>query len=139
MVRLADQGTRAMKTHGLLFWLVAAIAALTVVSGIVQILWPAVILHYISGAQIPASLHFFGLVGMFMALFGGALLHALFAAGDNKVVVIWAGLQKFGAVAGVGIGVLHGIFSPLALLVASFDFLSALVIFAYLFKPGWRP
>ena len=128
-----------MKAHGLLFWLVAAIAALTVVSGIVQIIWPAVILSFISGPQTAASLHFFGLVGMFMALFGGALLNALFAQGDNKVVVIWAGLQKFGAVAGVGIGVWHGVFSALALLVAGFDFLSALVIFLYLFNPGWRP
>lgn len=115
-----------------LFWLVAAIAAITLLTGSVQILFPAPILTVLSAERSPASLHFFGLVGMFMALFGGALLHALFARQPNPVVVLWAGLQKFGAVAGVGIGVLHGIFAPLALLVTVFDFISGLLIFAYL-------
>lgn len=48
------------------------------------------------------------------------------------MVILWAGLQKFGAVAGVGIGVLHGIFAPLALLVSVFDFVSGVLILAYL-------
>lgn len=115
-----------------LFWLVAAIAAITLVTGCLQVLFPAPILAVLSAERSAAALHFFGLVGMFMALFGGALLHALFARQPNPVVVLWAGLQKFGAVAGVGIGVLHGIFAPLALLVTVFDFVSGLLIFAYL-------
>jgi hypothetical protein len=120
----------------LLFWLVAALGALTVVSGIVQILRPGMILGVLNSGQTPASLHFFGLVGMFMALFGGALLHGLLDPARNKVLIFWAGLQKFGAVAGVGIGVAHGIFSTLALLVAGFDFASAIVIMAYLLSLG---
>jgi hypothetical protein len=119
-------------SRGVLFWLVAAIAAITLLTGCVQILWPAPILAMLSAEQSPAALHFFGLVGMFMALFGGALLHGLFAHRPNPVVVLWAGLQKFGAVAGVGIGVLHGIFAPLALLVTLFDFVSGVLILAYL-------
>lgn len=115
-----------------LFCLVAAIAAITLLTGCMQILFPARILAVLSAERSPASLHFFGLVGMFMALFGGALLHALFAHQPNPVVVLWAGLQKFGAVAGVGIGVLHGIFAPLALLVTVFDFASGVLILAYL-------
>lgn len=118
--------------RGVLFWLVAAIAAITLLTGCVQILFPAPILAILSAGQSPAALHFFGLVGMFMALFGGALLHGLFANRPNPVVVLWAGLQKFGAVAGVGIGVLHGIFAPLALLVTVFDFVSGVLILAYL-------
>lgn len=115
-----------------LFWLVAAIAAITLLTGCMQILWPAPILAMLSAGQSPAALHFFGLVGMFMALFGGALLHALFGRRSGPVVVLWAGLQKFGAVAGVGIGVLHGIFAPLALAVTVFDFVSGVLILAYL-------
>ncbi len=118
--------------RGLLFWLVAAIAAITLLTGCVQILWPAPILAMLSAEQSPTALHFFGVVGMFMALFGGALLQALFAHRPNPVVILWAGLQKFGAVAGVGIGVLHGIFAPLALLVSVFDFVSGVLILAYL-------
>lgn len=114
-----------------LFWLVAAIATITLLTGCVQILWPAPILAMLSAGQSPAALHFFGLVGMFMALFGGALLHALFGRRSSPVVVLWAGLQKFGAVAGVGIGVLHGIFAPLALVVTVFDFVSGVLILAY--------
>jgi hypothetical protein len=118
--------------RGVLFWLVMAIAAITLFTGSVQILFPAPILAVLSAEQSPAALHFFGLVGMFMALFGGALLHGLFAQQANRVVILWAGLQKFGAVAGVGIGVLHGIFAPLALLVTVFDFISGVLILTYL-------
>jgi hypothetical protein len=133
LVRLA--GAPPMRNRHLLFWLVTAIAALTVVSGIMQILWPAVILRSISGTQISASLYFFGLVGMFMALFGGALLYGMLNPARNKVLIFWAGLQKFGAVAGAGIGVAQGIFSALVLLVAGFDFVSA-IIMAYLLSLG---
>ncbi len=118
--------------RGVLFWVVVAIAAITVCTGCVQILVPAPILSVLSAGRSPTALHLFGLVGMFMALFGGALLHGLFAHRPNPVVILWAGLQKFGAVAGVGIGVLHGIFAPLALLVTLFDFVSGVLILAYL-------
>jgi hypothetical protein len=114
--------------RGWLFWLVLAIAAITLLTGMAQILWPAPILGLLATPRSPVALHFFGLVGMFMALFGGALLHAMLAARPNPIVVLWAGLQKFGAVAGVGIGVAHGIFAPLALAVTLFDFASGVLI-----------
>jgi hypothetical protein len=60
------------------------------------------------------------------------LLHGLFARRPNPVVVVGVGLQKFGAVAGMGIGVLHGIFAPLALLVTVFDFVSGVLTLTYL-------
>ena len=117
--------------RGWLYWLLLAIAAITLLSGCVQILWPAPILDMLAAPQSPVALHFFGLVGMFMALFGGALLHAMLAAQPSPVTVLWAGLQKFAAVAGVGIGVAHGIFAPMALAVTVFDFVSGVLIFAY--------
>jgi hypothetical protein len=123
---------------GVLYWLVAAVAALTVLSGAVLILWPGGVLGILGSEQSATTLHLFGLVGMFMALFGGALLHALFGARNAPIVVLWSGLQKVGAVTAMTIGVVHGIFSPLGLAVAAFDLVSALLIFAYLFRMSRR-
>lgn len=120
-----------MRSRTGLYWLVTAIAGITILSGLMQMLNPGFILRMISGETTPTSLHFFGIVGMFMVLFGGALLHALLSASQQPIVVLWAGLQKFAAVAAVGLGVFKSIFSPLALLVAGFDFLSAVLVTWY--------
>jgi len=120
-----------MKTRSLLCYLVAAVAAVTVVSGLVQMLAPRLVLRLIGAAITPASAHFFGIVGMFMLLFGGALLHEVLSTPAQPIVALWAALQKVGAVAGVALGVVRGIFSPLALAVCGFDLISALIIFAY--------
>jgi hypothetical protein len=45
--------------------------------------------------------------------------------------VLWAALQKFGASAAVGLGVMHGVFSPVALGVAGFDLLSGILALMY--------
>ncbi|MFC8955051.1 hypothetical protein ACFT8P_20795 [Streptomyces sp. NPDC057101] len=42
-------------------------------------------------------------------------------------LLLWAGPQKFGAFALVGVGVLRDLFGPLALLVAFFDLATALL------------
>jgi hypothetical protein len=120
-----------MKTRDLLRWVVAAIAAITVVSGLVQMLAPRLILGMVGGEATPTSAHFFGIVGMFMLLFGGALLHEIVSTPPQPTVALWAALQKCGAVAAVGLGVSRQIFSPLALMVAGFDMISALLIFWY--------
>jgi hypothetical protein len=120
-----------MKTQSILCTLVAAIAAVTIVSGLAQMLAPRFVLCLIGGEITPASAHFFGIVGMFMLLFGGALLHEVLSSPAQPIVALWAALQKFGAVAGVVLGVARGIFSPLALAVSGFDLVSALIIFAY--------
>ena len=120
-----------MKLRSLLCYVVAAIAAITVVSGLVQMLAPHFVLRMIGGEITPASAHFFGIVGMFMLLFGGALLHEVLSTPAQPIVALWAAFQKVGAVGGVVLGVFKGIFSPLALLVSGFDLVSALIIFAY--------
>jgi hypothetical protein len=107
------------------------ISVLTVASGLGQLARPDLILRLIGGEASPTAVHSFGIVGMFMVLFGGMLLQALLTAGDHSVAVLWAGLQKFGAAGAVGLGVIKGIFSPLALGVALFDLLSGVLIFAY--------
>ena len=122
-----------MKSRPLIAYLVAAIALITVVSGLVQMLAPRFVLR-LTGSEIsPAGAHFFGIVGMFMLLFGGALLQEVFSNPAQPIVALWAALQKAGAVGGVVLGVLKGIFSPLALGVSGFDLISALIIFSY-----WR-
>jgi len=120
-----------VRPRSLLEWLVALIAAITVISGLTQALAPRFILAMIGGQATPTSEHFFGIIGMFMLLFGGALLHEVLSPLPQPIVALWAALQKVGAVAAVGLGVSKHIFSPLALLVASFDLISALFIFLY--------
>jgi uncharacterized protein YjeT (DUF2065 family) len=121
-----------MKRQSLLWWIVLSIGALTIVSGLVQVLAPAFVLKIISAQITPTSSHFFSIVGMFMVLFGGLMLHALCNPVKNSVAILWASLQKFGASAAVGLGVCHHIFSPLALLIAGFDLCSGILGIWYL-------
>ena len=120
-----------MKQRDLLYWLVLVIAALTAVSGLAQMIMPGFVLSRIGGEGTAASRHFFGIIGMFMLLFGGALLHELLSASSQPIVVLWTGLQKLGASAAVTLGVSRSTFSTLALLVAGFDFLSAVLVLSY--------
>ena len=71
--------------------------------------------------------HFFRIVGMFMVLFGGALLHAQRRREALALVLLWASWQKLLAAALVGWGVGRGVFASPALLVAGFDFASGLL------------
>jgi hypothetical protein len=120
-----------MNEHTTLRRVLLLIAVLTVISGLVQMVVPGRLLGLLSAESTPASRHFFGIVGMFMVLFGGLLWHALTSRSAQAIPVFWAGLQKFGASAAVGLGVLHGIFSPLALGVAGFDLLSGILALVY--------
>ena len=71
---------------------------------------------------------------MFMFMFGGMMVHALYHEDNNRVVVIWSGLQKLGASVAVFIGIFNGTFILLAAGVAIFDLLSGLLFFYYLRK-----
>ncbi len=123
-----------MKPRPALFWILAAIGAITVASGLLQLATPSTVLRFVGAEATPTTMHFFGIVGMFMGLFGGLLLHALFSPAHHPAMVFWASLQKFGASVAVGVGVLHHIFSGLALLVAGFDFLSGVLTLWYWFR-----
>jgi hypothetical protein len=111
-----------------------AIAALTVATGAVQLAAPALVLRVVGGDTRPAAAHFFGIVGMFMVLFGGLLWQALRAPTPLAVPVFWAALQKLGASGAVALGFSRGLFAPLALLVASFDLASGVLALWY----WWR-
>lgn len=120
-----------MSSPTLLRGVVIIIAISTVITGLIQVFNPGFVLRIVSAEQTETTKHFFAIVGMFMALFGGMMLHALARAGSEGVVWIWSGLQKLGASAAVGLGVAHHVFAPLALAIAGFDLLSGIAIFVY--------
>ena len=111
--------------------IIVLIGVLTLISGLIQMLFPAFILKMV-GADITATTkHFFGIIGMFMFLFGGLVVHALYSVQTNKAAILWCALQKFGASIAVAIGIAHQLFSLTAGLVASFDFISGIIILFY--------
>lgn len=104
------------------------IAIITIISGLVQMISPGYVLGFIGGVITDSTVHFFGIIGMFMVMFGGLLLHALSGSQNRPVAVLWCSLQKYGAAVAVTLGVINGLFSWLALGVAMFDLLSGILI-----------
>lgn len=107
------------------------ISILTVLSGAAQMFFPSLILRILSADVTPTTSHFFSIVGMFMIGFGGVFAQTLLSGQPYPVVAFWASMQKFGAAVMVGLGVMHGLFSWLALGVAGFDLLSGLLAILY--------
>ena len=110
------------------------ISAITLISGAFQLVAPSFVLNFVGASVDLTTKQFFATIGMFMFLFGGMLIHALYNEDDNRVVVIWSALQKFGASIVVVIGIIKGVFLPVAGSVAAFDFLSGILIFVYLWS-----
>ena len=121
-----------MNFEKLLYWLLVLISVATLISGVVQIFAPGFILGMIAAEITPATRQCFATIGMFMALFGGMLLHGLLTQQMLTPVFFWAGLQKIGAFVAVGIGVMNHVFSPMALAIAGFDLLSGILVFIYM-------
>ena len=109
----------------------ALIAVSTIVSGMAQVIAPGFVLDLLSVDRLETTRQLFATIGMFMTLFGGLMLQALLDAGEHPMIVFWASLQKLGASAAVALGVARDVFAPVALAVASFDLLSALLGFAF--------
>lgn len=105
------------------------IAVVTMFSGIGQLINAPAVLHIIGAESTKTPAHFFAIIGMFMFLFGGLLVHAL--RKNDRMPVLWCALQKFGAAIAVGLGVYTSIFSAMALAVAGFDLLSGILIMIY--------
>lgn len=106
---------------------VAAIAAITMLTGAAEMAAGAPLLALIATSPTPLDTHLFATVGMFMVLFGGATLHAQRRREALPVVLLWGSLQKLLAAVLVAWGVARGAFVPLALAVAAFDFASGLL------------
>ena len=121
-----------MNARALLRWLLILISAATLGSGLVQMVAPEFILNLISAQVTATTEQIFGIVGMFMTLFGGMLLQVLISKQPLTPVFLWAALQKIGASTAVALGVFRHLFSPLALAIAGFDLLSGILIFIYM-------
>ena len=113
-------------------WALQAIAWITIVSGMGMMVMPGILLALLDAGTDPTSRHTFGIEGMFMVLFGGLLLHGLKRPRENGVAVLWGGVQKLAAFGAVTLGVLRGVFSPLALTVSVFDLVSGVAVLSYL-------
>jgi len=111
----------------------SAIAVITVASGVTQAVAPGAVLAPLKVENSPATRQLFATIGMFMAIVGGLLFDALRAPAPAGDVVLWTGAQKLGAAGAVALGVRRSVFSPRALLVASFDLASGMLALDY-----WR-
>jgi hypothetical protein len=110
-----------------------AIGAITILTGATQALVPGPLLRILKVDDSPATRQLFGTVGMFMVVVGGLMVGGLRRPGSAREVAFWAGGQKLGAAAAVGLGVGRSVFAKRALLVAGFDFASGLLALDY-----WR-
>ena len=108
------------------------ISVATVISGLSQMIMPGFVLGIIGAEITVTSSHFFAIVGMFMALFGGLMLHAIYSAQPQRPAILWCAFQKLGAFAAVTLGVFTGVFSVLAMAVAIFDLVSGAIFLYYL-------
>jgi hypothetical protein len=107
------------------------IAAITVVSGLAQLVAPATVLGFI--ARDPGSLgpHLFATVGMFMLITGAMFLQSLWHRSTEPAIPFWIGVQKAAAALLVGWAVYRGLFAPLACGVAAFDAITGVIAFVF--------
>ena len=111
--------------------IILLISFITICSGLLQVSSPGFVLDFI-GAEITYTTKlFFAIIGMFMALFGGMMIQALYSANRNDAAILWASFQKLGAALAVGLGIYFKIFNWFALSVAVFDLLSGLIFLRY--------
>ncbi|WP_417589892.1 patatin [Owenweeksia hongkongensis] len=112
--------------------IVVVISVLTVVSGLTQVVMPGFVLNVIGAEVTDISKHLFGIVGMFMALFGSLMLHTVYQTYTSRTAVFWCAMQKLGAFAAVSLGVYNELFSWMALGVAIFDLISGILFLYYI-------
>jgi len=116
--------------------LLLVVAALTVVSGLTQMVAPGFVLGIIDGDASAASQHLFRTVGMFMAITGAMFVQSLLRNSAESAVPLWIGVQKLAAALLVCWAVARGLFGPLALGVAAFDLASGLLAWLFVARLG---
>lgn len=112
--------------------IVVVISGITIVSGLAQVVMPAFVLNVIGAEVTDISKHLFGIVGMFMALFGSLMLHTVYQTHTSKTAVFWCAMQKLGAFVAVSLGVFNELFSWMAMSVAIFDLISGILFLYYI-------
>lgn len=108
--------------------LVSFIASLTLATGLAQLLLPAQMLEQM-GTRVssPLERQQLSTIGLFMALFGTALLHALRRPHVLPVLLFWSALQKAGFALLLSVGLLRDIYAPAILPIVVFDLAAALI------------
>lgn len=104
-----------------------AIAVIAVIDCAVHDVMPGLIFPLLSAESTPTGRHFFGIVGLFMVLYGGVLCQALGSPPPSPSRPFG---PKFGALA-VGLWLRNGIFPSLVLGVAGFDLFSGVAALRY--------
>ena len=114
-------------------WTLWAIAVGTFFSGLLLIAFQRFVLDILSAPTTTSDRLFFGIIGMFMAIVGGTLTQDLLRR-PSRLVVGWSALQKLGASGAMSLAVALSVFSYYGIILAGFDFCSALLAIAY----WWR-
>jgi hypothetical protein len=114
-------------------WTLFAIAAGTFLSGLLLIVLQRFVLDLLSAPTTTSDRLFFGIIGMFMAIVGGTLTQDLLRR-PSRLVVGWSALQKLGASGAMSLAVALSVFSYYGIILAGFDFCSALLAIAF----WWR-
>jgi len=108
-----------------------ALGLITALTGIAEILAPHGLLTLLGASPTPLAAQLFGTVGLFMLVVGALLAQSLLGPVPSREVVLWAGVQKLGAVVAVSLAVVNDLFGPIALLVALFDLATAGLLALY--------
>jgi len=111
-------------------WSLFAIAAGTFLSGLLLIVAQRFVLDLLSAPTTTSDRLFFAIIGMFMAIVGGTLTQDLLQR-PSRLVVGWSALQKLGASAAMSLAVALSVFSYYGIILAAFDFCSALLAIGY--------
>ena len=115
-------------------WTLFAIAFGTCLSGIFLMAAQRFVLDILSAPTATSDRLFFGIIGMFMAIVGGMLTQTLLQPPPSAVVVGWSALQKLGASTAMSLAVALSVFSYYGIALAAFDFCSAVLAAAYLWR-----
>jgi hypothetical protein len=117
-------------------WTLFAIAVGTFFSGLLLVVAQRFVLDIFSATTTTSDRLFFAIIGMFMAVVGGTLAQDLLQLRPSRIVVGWSAVQKLGASAAMSLAVALSVFSAYGIILAGFDFCSALVAVAYWWRIG---
>jgi hypothetical protein len=106
-----------------------AVGALTAFFGLLVLAFPITMLHLLDAGPTDPAPYIFGIVGLFMLLFGGLLVDAARRPEPPPVALFWCFLQKVAATVAMLAGFITDVYGWLALLVAVFDGASALIVY----------
>ena len=111
----------------------AVIAAITMLSGLLLLVAPDWMLQLIATDQAALTAHFFATIKMFIVITGALFLQSLLTHSNEPAIPFWIGVQKAASAVLMAWAILRGLLFPLAYLVAGFDAISAMFIFLF-----WR-